>query len=112
MWICGRFYSPPSQIIGRRVQMPALAESLSRRLGRTVVDKTGVHGDYDIDLQWALDENQPEVTPGEPSSPPPPDGLLAPLLSSLRAQLGLTLQSAKGPVKVIVIDHVEKPSEN
>lgn len=74
---------------------------LSNFVGRIVVDKTGLTGYYDIDLKWTPDES--------PTSDPnaPPD-----LFTALEEQLGLKLVSTKAPVDVLVIDHVERPSEN
>ncbi len=66
--------------------------------GRTVIDKTGLAGNYDIDLKWTPDDQQSADDAG-PS-----------LFTALEEQLGLKLESAKGPVDVFVIDYVEKPS--
>jgi uncharacterized protein (TIGR03435 family) len=68
--------------------------------GRDVADKTGLTGNYDIDLRWTPDDKQ-----GTPDAGPT-------LFTALEEQLGLRLEPAKGPVDVFVIDHVEKPSEN
>lgn len=74
---------------------------LSGELGRIVVDRTGLTGYYDITLKWTPD--------GSPTSDPnaPPD-----LFTALEEQLGLKLVSTKAPVDVLVIDHVERPTEN
>ena len=74
--------------------------ALSDFLGRTVIDKTGLSGNYDIDLKWTPDEQQ-----GTPDAGPT-------LFTALEEQLGLKLVSAKGPVEVFVVDHVERPAEN
>jgi len=74
--------------------------SFSNVVGRTVVDKTGLAGNYDIDLKWTPDDRQ-----GTPDAGPT-------LFTALEEQLGLKLEPAKGPVDSLVIDHVEKPSEN
>ena len=74
--------------------------SLSNLAGRTVVDKTGLTGNYDIDLKWTPDDQQ-----GTPDAGPT-------LFTALEEQLGLKLVPAKGPVETLVIDHVERPSEN
>jgi uncharacterized protein (TIGR03435 family) len=74
--------------------------SISNPAGRTVVDKTGVTGNYDIDLKWTPDDQQ-----GTPDAGPT-------LFTAIEEQLGLKLEPAKGPVDTLVIDHVEKPSEN
>jgi uncharacterized protein (TIGR03435 family) len=73
---------------------------VSQSTGRTVVDKTGLTGNYDIDLKWTPDDQQ-----GTPDAGPS-------LFTALEEQLGLKLVPAKGPVDKLVVDHVEKPSEN
>ena len=78
----------------------SLAFSLSDILGRTVMDKTGLAGRYEIDLKWTPDELQ-----GTPDAGPT-------MFTALQEQLGLKLESAKGPVETFVVDHVERPSEN
>ena len=85
-------------------------------LDRPVVDQTGLTGRYDFTLNWTPDEFQ---FPGlrnanaPPPPPPPPGTTEAPdLFTAIQQQLGLKLDSMKTPVDVIVIDHVERPSEN
>jgi uncharacterized protein (TIGR03435 family) len=97
-------------------QISTLVTILSRQLGRTVVDKTGLTGSYDFTLEWTPDEG------GPPPPPRPPDGSPAPatgapdpgasIFTALQEQLGLKLESTKGPVDVVVIDHIERPTEN
>ncbi len=83
-----------------------LAEELSKVAGRDVVDKTGIAGRYDLKLRFTPDEG-PATLNGEPIPNPPPG-----LFTALQEQLGLKLEPAKGPVPVLVIDHVEMPSAN
>jgi len=77
-----------------------LAFNLSDLLGRAVVDQTNLAGRYDIVLKWTPDEQRESADAG-PS-----------IFTAIEEQLGLKLESTKGPVDTIVIDHVEKPSEN
>jgi uncharacterized protein (TIGR03435 family) len=104
-------------IIAQAIPIASLANALSERLSRTIVDKTGLRGKYDIALQWAPDEaqaamfNRPSLGPG-PASAPPPDTSGPSLFTALAEQLGLKLKSTKGPVETLVIDHIEQPSEN
>jgi uncharacterized protein (TIGR03435 family) len=84
--------------------MANLANYLSSMLSRTVVDKTGITGEFDLQLAF---------TPGLQ----PADGVgaadLGPdFFTALQEQLGLKLESAKGPVEILVVDRVERPSEN
>jgi uncharacterized protein (TIGR03435 family) len=83
---------------------------LSRVLGRTVTDQTGFSGVFDVKLDFLPDD----TTPGLPS--PPPGAIAAetasPSIFTAIQQLGLRLESTKGPVEVLVIDHAERPSAN
>jgi bla regulator protein blaR1 len=102
---------------GEGVKLDFLATALSGRLGRPVIDKTGLTGKYDLDLKWTPDPGQyPPASPGPPPPgvqlPPPPDANGPSLFTALTEQLGLRLESEKAPAEVLVIDRVEKPSEN
>ena len=76
-------------------------------LDRPILDKTGLTGSFDLTIEFGLDGsiklNGVDVTPDE-SAPT--------FLEPLKEQLGLKLESTKGPVDTIVIDHIEEPSEN
>ena len=94
-----------------------LARMLSNVVGRTVIDKTGLTARYDINLSWAPDAGQGPAAMGGPGgmpgggAPATPDSS-GPQLSTALQDLGLKLESGKGPAEIIVIDHIEKPSEN
>ena len=97
--------------------MSDLARILSGQLGRTVVDKTGLTGNYDYKLAWTPDDVPPAMTkPG--SSDASEGGAAAPdtsapsLFTALQEQLGLKLEATKGPVDVVVIDRLQQPSAN
>lgn len=89
---------------------------LSRFLGRVVVDQTGLKADYDFKLQWTPGDEEVMfrgMGPGPDGRPaPPPDASGPTLFTALQEQLGLKLESQKAPVDTLVIDHVDKPSEN
>jgi uncharacterized protein (TIGR03435 family) len=91
------------------------ASTLSLIVGRTIIDKTGLKGLYDFDLKWRPDVGQ-VLAPEGPLSVGvqlPPVDLSAPSLTTgLQEQLGLNLESSKGPVEVLVIDSVSRPTEN
>jgi bla regulator protein blaR1 len=90
-----------------------LVTVLARTLGRTVVDKTGLTGRYDFSLEYAPEEGGPPPAGGAGGAPPPPPADSGPsIFTALQEQLGLKLESTKGPVDVIVIDHIEKPTAN
>ncbi|MGA8026264.1 MAG: M56 and DUF3738 domain-containing protein [Bryobacteraceae bacterium] len=101
--------------------MAMLADSLSRQAGRNVLDETGLKGKYDITLHWTPDESQAQGFggpggPGDggppPGAAPPPDASGPTLFTALQEQLGLKLEPHKGPVEILVIDHIERSSEN
>lgn len=96
----------------------SLAEALSEQLGRQVVDGTGLEGNYDLKLEWTP-ENQTATLGGvgdashdaaNPLSVPDSTGVS--IFAAIQEQLGLKLERRKGPVEILVIDHVERPSEN
>ncbi len=94
--------------------MADLAKAFSLLTGRTVVDKTGITGVFPVQLTFVPDESMLQI-PG----PAGDVGNLAAatdagpsIFTALQEQLGLRLESGKGPVEVLVIDHVEKPSKN
>jgi len=99
------------------VNMTELADNLSRVVGRNVYDKTGITGTYDIKLEWTPDENELAVFKqhgeGKEGAAPPSTEPTGPsLFAALQEQIGLKLEAAKGPVETVVIDHIEKASEN
>jgi len=98
----------------------AIAEMLGNQLGRPVVDQTGLTGLYDYELEYAPDESM--RMGGIPAAPPPdgggggagaPESSGPTLMTAIQEQLGLRLESKRGPVDLVVIDSVEKvPTEN
>jgi uncharacterized protein (TIGR03435 family) len=87
--------------------MSEIAKLLQPRAGRVVVDKTGLTGTYDIELESEI-PNLPGVPDGTFGQPR--EGLS--LFTALPEQLGLKLESERGPVEVLVIDSVELPTPN
>jgi len=90
-------------IRSNRMQMNRLAALLSRMTRMPVLDKTGLTGFYQFDLRYANEVSQtPTENPAGPS-----------VFTAVQQQLGLKLESRKGPVEVLVVDHAEKiPVEN
>jgi uncharacterized protein (TIGR03435 family) len=84
-----------------------LARELAQSLGRVVLDQTGITGRYDLTLRWTPDDAPPPMLNGTPDPNAPPD-----IFTAIQEQLGLKLEPTKGPVPVLVIDHVTMPSEN
>jgi len=98
------------------VPISRLATILEGRLGRPILDRTGITGNYDFTLKFSTDRAQTQSVPGDSPNTQPPPYQIDPdapfLLTAIQQQLGLKLESGKGPVEVIVIDHVERPSGN
>ena len=91
--------------------MGFMADVLSghSEIGRPVLDRTGLEGGYYLDLQYA--PQRLTATPGtDEASPPRPAG--PSIFTALEKQLGLKLKPTKGPVESIVIEHIERPTEN
>ena len=114
----GMMLMRPGQLTGQGIPISSLAQLLSQQLGSTVRDKTGLTGKYDITLQWTPDRGASPM-PGapEPGQQGPGAGVSTDasgpsIFTAIQEQLGLKLESQKGPVEVVVIDHVEAPSEN
>jgi uncharacterized protein (TIGR03435 family) len=105
---CGLVLTGQDRLVGRSVPLDRFIDLLSRYTGRTVIDKTGLTGKFDIDLKWSMDESQLRALPDGPQADPTGPSLM----TALQEQLGLKLESHKGPVEMFVIDHVERPSEN
>ena len=100
-------------ISGQMMPMELLARALSQQVGRTVVDKTGLSGNYDFTLQWTPDQALSGGFPNEPKDSATQSAETGvSIFTALQEQLGLRLESQKGPVDILVIDRVEKPSEN
>jgi uncharacterized protein (TIGR03435 family) len=77
--------------------MARLADLLSAKTDRPVLDRTGVPGVFDIDLKWGTDSD----TDSGPS-----------LFTAVQERLGLKLQASKSPVEVLVIEHIDRPTRN
>lgn len=107
---CGMFMGP-GNIAAGSVTMAQFANSLAARVGRPVIDKTGLDGLWAFDLSFAA-----ELPPGAQLPPgvqlPPTDPNAPTLFTALQEQLGVKLDATKGPVDVVVIDSVDHPTED
>jgi uncharacterized protein (TIGR03435 family) len=87
--------------------MSFFANGLANEVARPVLDRTGLAGNWDFELTFTRDrDSRPDVTDTAPAADP--DG--ASLFTALQEQLGLKLESTKGPVRVLVIDRIERPT--
>jgi bla regulator protein blaR1 len=94
----------------RGIPTADLASLLSRQLGQVVVDKTGLPGKYDFTLRWTAEAgSSPDGTAKSTADAADPT---APLFAAIHDQLGLKLEPQKAPTPILVIDHVEKQTEN
>ena len=105
---CGALYSAPGSVNFRGVLMEDLARfGLSSRVGRTVVNRTGLAGRYDLDLEFSptgpLQASPDAADAGGATGPS--------VFTALQEQLGLKLQAEKGPIDVLVVDRAEHPVE-
>ena len=87
-------------LLGAR-PLSTLAGSLGSPTGRVVIDKTGLTGNYDVTLRY-VDMPSPNAPPGTPPE----------LFTALQEQLGLKLEPDRAPLKILVIDRIERPTEN
>ncbi|MEO5924751.1 MAG: TIGR03435 family protein [Bryobacteraceae bacterium] len=97
--VCGATRMGRTFIEAFGLSLRDLAADLSDIVGRPVVDKTGSTGAFDIQLEFAPYDAAPDVS-------------LPSIFTALQQQLGLVLKSARGPVEVLVIDRLERPSDN
>jgi uncharacterized protein (TIGR03435 family) len=100
---------------GSGATMDMLASALGRDVSRAVINRTELKGNYDLELNWTPDQIPPgPFGPLPPGAPPMPtaDANGPSIFTAITEQLGLKLQPGRGPVKVLVIDHVERPTAN
>lgn len=97
---CGGYSWGGKELSGTGVQLAELASMLTDSVDRPVVDKTGLSGRFDFKLHWTPEE----ATVYDAASPS--------IFTALQEQLGLRLESQRGPVEMLVVEHVEPPTEN
>ena len=98
--VCG-LQDGAGSFTGGGVEVATIASVLTGASGRPVLDKTGLSGGFDVDLKW---------TPSLASDAAPPDAVS--IFTAVQEQLGLKLESGTAPLDVLVIDRIERPSEN
>jgi bla regulator protein blaR1 len=106
---------PPNLALeGKGTTLAEIAKLLFLLVDRPVLDRTGLSGRYDIDMEFAPEQRPAAFRPpGEPSGPPPPaEEPTAPRIFTAFEKLGLKLEPAKGAREYLIIDHVERPTRN
>jgi uncharacterized protein (TIGR03435 family) len=99
---CGTsLWSEGTHLVCCAASMEKIAAQLKSSLRSPLADRTGLTGAYDLNLLFVPDSRMPD-----------PDQVLAPTLAGALSDVGLKLEKAKGPVEVLVIDHIERPSDN
>jgi uncharacterized protein (TIGR03435 family) len=106
---CGAFSGSAGHFFARAAKISQLTLFLSTHESRVVVDKTGLTGEYDMDLTWTPVD--PPLGPGDVGQAPP-DPNAPSIFTALQEQLGLRAEPSKGPVEILVIDSAEKPTGN
>ena len=96
-------------IAAHECTIPFFLSMLSRQLGRTIIDRTGLTGNYDFTLRWSPDNGA--ITSSNDPAGTQADALPS-IFSAVQEQLGLKLESTKAPADVLVVDHLERPSQN
>jgi uncharacterized protein (TIGR03435 family) len=113
---CGIRIGPGNMSVGG-MTLAQFANSLGMFVGRVVLDRTGLPGNYDVNLTWTPDQ-MPQRAPGTAADQPirvngvdiDPNG--PSIFTAVQEQLGLKLDSQRGPVEVLVIDRAEHPVED
>jgi uncharacterized protein (TIGR03435 family) len=103
-----------SAIIFHKIDVSLFPDYLSGELNIPVIDKVGLKGIQDFALEWSPVPNEGNfaVRNNDGAPPPSPDASGPTIFTAIQEQLGLKLESSKGPVEVLVIDSVERPTEN
>jgi uncharacterized protein (TIGR03435 family) len=98
----------PGEIAGHIVPVSSLVDTLmgAGGLDRPVIDGTGLTGKYDFCVDWMPEQTPPNA--GDTSM----DASLPSLFTAIQEQLGLKLETSRGPIRTLVIDSIEKPKEN
>jgi uncharacterized protein (TIGR03435 family) len=113
--LCGGFHMDAGRLEGRRISMAQFVTALSNFLGRPVIDRTGYAGAFDVHLEFTFD-GIAGLNGGGFGAPVLPsdavDSSRPTIFAALQQQLGLRLESQKGPAEILVIDHAEKPAGN
>lgn len=108
MRLCGAFSLGPDGLTLVSGTMASLTPRLSRLLGRVVIDKTGLTGKFDVNIEWTPDE----TLAMQPANRGLVDSMGATILTVFHQDLGLDFKAERGPVEILVVERAEKPSDN
>lgn len=100
-----RVHTRHGEIVGDGVSMADLARVLSQQIGRPIADETGLKGAYDFKLNWTPDMDTNSTAASTVDSGPS-------IFTAVQEQLGLRLEAAKVPVRVLVVDHIDRPDQD
>src|SRR5581483_2190570 len=98
-----------SQFVGQGATVDMLSTALANQLGRPVMDRTGLAGNFNFKLNWTPPD---AITPNSPDPLSTPDQSGPSIFTAVREQLGLELKATKGSTEALIIDHVERPTAN
>ncbi|WP_263417518.1 TIGR03435 family protein [Terriglobus albidus] len=101
-----RFDTGYGRIRAQGATVEQLARLIAQRLNEPVVDASGITGRYDMEINFTPPEGPMKLN-GQAIPDPPPS-----IFTAMQEQLGLKLEKRKGPVEVLIVDHVEMPTEN
>jgi bla regulator protein BlaR1 len=109
---CGAFSGAPAlgRLAAQDVTLDTVGRALSGQVGRMVLDRTGLSGTFDLTLEWTPERRSPGIDAS--AGDPPLSAGSASIFTAVEEQLGLKLVPTTGPVDVLVIDHVEHPTDD
>jgi len=102
----------PGRIKFGGLPVSAFGQAFSGQAGRMVVDRTGLNGSWDFELNFAVEGRGGQIGGPAGQDAPAPDPNAPSFFTAIQEQLGLKLESTKGPVEVLVIDSIEHPVED
>lgn len=106
------FGGPPGQLQGNAVTIDMLSRILGREARRPVINETGLAGSFDVDVKFSPEFGPPPPGAADPAERPVVNPDSPSIFTAIQEQLGLKLESSRGPIDVLVIDKAERPIEN
>jgi len=97
-------------LAGNGFAISQLVSTLSQLVRRTVIDRTGLTGPWAFDLKFSMDPAQMPFAPPPGTQAPPPDPDSPSIFGAVEEQLGLKLESTRGPVNMLIVDRLDRPT--